>query len=115
MMFTQDSLSSIAYACGLCDQSHFTRRFTQVVGLTPSRSRYQQRSLSRHTRKRTMIEMFSVLFEVQPKARQCDPCLEYARFPTFSSRTSGRYCPGRRPIQIAATSPPAQVAQIDLL
>lgn len=43
MMFTQESLSSIAYACGLCDHSHFTRRFTQVVGLSPSRWRCQQR------------------------------------------------------------------------
>ena len=51
MLSTQDSLSSIASACGLTDQSHFTRRFRQVVGLTPKRWRRQQRSaLAEHPR-----------------------------------------------------------------
>jgi AraC family transcriptional regulator len=44
MLSTQDSLSSIAYACGLSDQSHLTRRFSKIVGLTPSRWRRQQHS-----------------------------------------------------------------------
>jgi AraC-like DNA-binding protein len=44
MLFTQDSLSSIAYACGLADHAHFTRRFSEVVGSTPNRWRRQQRS-----------------------------------------------------------------------
>jgi AraC family transcriptional regulator len=43
MVLTQDSLSAIALACGLADQSHFTRRFVQVTGVTPSRWRRDQR------------------------------------------------------------------------
>jgi len=35
MLTTRDSLSEIALACGMSDQSHFTRSFRRVVELTP--------------------------------------------------------------------------------
>jgi AraC-like DNA-binding protein len=35
MLKTQLSLSEIALACGLSDQSHFTRAFRRIVGQTP--------------------------------------------------------------------------------
>jgi AraC-like DNA-binding protein len=35
MLKTQLSLSEIALACGLSDQSHFTRAFRRIVGETP--------------------------------------------------------------------------------
>jgi AraC-like DNA-binding protein len=53
MMFTEDSLSSIAYACGLSDHAHFTRRFSQMVGLTPNRWRRQQLSALATEHRRT--------------------------------------------------------------
>ena len=35
MLTTPESLSQIAFACGLADQAHFCRCFRQVMGLTP--------------------------------------------------------------------------------
>ncbi len=35
MLQTDDTLSQIAYACGLTDQAHLTRLFRRVVGATP--------------------------------------------------------------------------------
>lgn len=35
MRDTQDTLSQIAYACGLSDQAHLTRLFRRLVGTTP--------------------------------------------------------------------------------
>ncbi|MGU3390732.1 helix-turn-helix domain-containing protein [Sphingomonas sp. M1A8_2b] len=35
MLHTDDTLSHIAYACGLTDQAHLTRLFRRVVGTTP--------------------------------------------------------------------------------
>jgi AraC-like DNA-binding protein len=37
---TDLSLSAIAYASGFCDHGHFTRRFRQHFGVTPSRYRW---------------------------------------------------------------------------
>jgi AraC-like DNA-binding protein len=39
MVSTSESLSSIAAACGMCDQSHLTRWFTRVSGESPKRWR----------------------------------------------------------------------------
>jgi AraC-like DNA-binding protein len=36
-------LSTMASACGFADQSHFTRVFTRVVGLTPAEWRRMRR------------------------------------------------------------------------
>jgi len=36
MLRTEDSLSQIALACGLCDQSHLTRLFRRHVGTSPN-------------------------------------------------------------------------------
>jgi len=36
MLTTSESLSQIALACGLADQSHFCRRFRQITGMTPA-------------------------------------------------------------------------------
>ena len=35
MLTTSESLSSIAFRCGMCDQAHFTRSFHRIVGETP--------------------------------------------------------------------------------
>ena len=35
MLNTREPLSQIALACGMCDQSHFIRVFSRVVGVTP--------------------------------------------------------------------------------
>ena len=35
--FPENSLTSIAYACGFFDQSHFTRIFKQLNGILPSK------------------------------------------------------------------------------
>jgi AraC-like DNA-binding protein len=35
MLTTSDSLSEIAYSCGLADQAHFCRWFRQTIGMTP--------------------------------------------------------------------------------
>ncbi|KQS51527.1 MULTISPECIES: helix-turn-helix domain-containing protein [unclassified Sphingomonas] len=35
MLRTDETLSQIAYACGLTDQAHLTRLFRRVVGVTP--------------------------------------------------------------------------------
>lgn len=35
MQTTNESLSQIALACGLCDQAHLTRTFRRLVGTTP--------------------------------------------------------------------------------
>lgn len=43
MIGTRDTLSQIAYACGLSDQAHLTRLFRRVIGTTPmSWRRYSQ-------------------------------------------------------------------------
>ena len=36
MLNSQAPLSQIALACGMCDQPHFTRVFSRVVGVSPS-------------------------------------------------------------------------------
>jgi AraC-like DNA-binding protein len=36
MLNTDEPLSQIALACGLCDQSHFTRVFRRVIGESPN-------------------------------------------------------------------------------
>jgi AraC-like DNA-binding protein len=42
LMATSDAaLSQIALDCGLCDQSHFTRMFRRLVGMSPRRWRRQ--------------------------------------------------------------------------
>lgn len=41
MVNTRDSLSQIALACGLSDQSHFTRVFRRAVGMSPRAWRHQ--------------------------------------------------------------------------
>jgi transcriptional regulator GlxA family with amidase domain len=40
---TDLSLSEIALASGFSDQSHFTRRFRQILGTTPREFRWSQR------------------------------------------------------------------------
>ncbi len=35
MLTTSDSLSQIAFSCGLADQAHFCRWFRQTIGMTP--------------------------------------------------------------------------------
>lgn len=35
MLTTRDSLSEVAFQCGLCDQAHFSRMFRRIVGLSP--------------------------------------------------------------------------------
>jgi AraC-like DNA-binding protein len=35
MLTTDDSLSQIALACGMTDQSHFTRTFRRIIGQSP--------------------------------------------------------------------------------
>jgi AraC-like DNA-binding protein len=39
MLTTDDSLSQIALACGMTDQSHFTRTFRRIIGQSPSQWR----------------------------------------------------------------------------
>jgi transcriptional regulator GlxA family with amidase domain len=41
LMFTstREGLGTIALACGFADQSHFSRRFRHVVGMSPARWR----------------------------------------------------------------------------
>ena len=41
MMNSRDCLSQIALACGLSDQSHFTRVFRRAVGMSPREWRHQ--------------------------------------------------------------------------
>jgi AraC family transcriptional regulator len=36
MLSTRKSLAEIALECGLCDQSHLTKSFRRVVGMSPS-------------------------------------------------------------------------------
>ena len=43
MLTTNEPLSQIALACGLCDQAHFTRMFRRVAGTSPSRWRRGKR------------------------------------------------------------------------
>jgi len=40
---TNDTITSIAFSVGFCDQSHFTRVFTREMGLSPARYRAQTR------------------------------------------------------------------------
>ena len=42
MLNTREPLSQVALACGMCDQSHFIRVFTRVVGVTPGLWRRQR-------------------------------------------------------------------------
>lgn len=42
MLMTGEPLSQIALACGLCDQSHFTRVFRRIVGINPNAWRREQ-------------------------------------------------------------------------
>jgi AraC family transcriptional regulator len=44
MLSTGKSLAEIALECGLCDQSHLTKSFRRVVGMSPSAWRRSQRS-----------------------------------------------------------------------
>jgi AraC family transcriptional regulator len=44
MLTTDDPLSQIALACGLCDQSHLTRLFRRHVGMSPNIWRRSHRS-----------------------------------------------------------------------
>jgi AraC family transcriptional regulator len=46
MLETSEPLSQIALACGLCDQSHFTRVFRRVVGMSPNAWRREQNSFA---------------------------------------------------------------------
>lgn len=41
---TNDDLAEIALACGFADQSHFTRTFSRIVGLSPASWRRLQRN-----------------------------------------------------------------------
>jgi AraC-like DNA-binding protein len=41
MVASDAALSQIALDCGLCDQSHFTRMFRRLVGMSPRRWRQQ--------------------------------------------------------------------------
>jgi AraC family transcriptional regulator len=41
---TNDDLAEIALACGFADQSHFTRTFSRIVGLSPAVGRRLQRN-----------------------------------------------------------------------
>jgi AraC-like DNA-binding protein len=43
MLSTRKSLAEIALECGLCDQSHLTKSFRRVVGMSPSAWRRSQR------------------------------------------------------------------------
>jgi len=44
MLTTCEPLSSIALACGMSDQSHFTKTFYRIVGETPNSWRRTRRS-----------------------------------------------------------------------
>ena len=41
MLTSEESLAEIAIACGTADQSHFTRLFHRLVGITPNAWRRQ--------------------------------------------------------------------------
>ena len=43
MLSTHMSLAEIALECGLCDQSHLTKSFRRVVGISPSAWRRSRR------------------------------------------------------------------------
>ena len=43
---TDLSLSEVAFAVGFADQSHFTRRFRQMVGVSPEQFRKLKRTYS---------------------------------------------------------------------
>jgi AraC family transcriptional regulator len=45
MLVSDDSLSDIALACGLADQSHLCKAFRQIVGRTPAAWRRERRAL----------------------------------------------------------------------
>ena len=47
MLSTRKSLAEIALDCGLSDQSHLTKSFRRVVGITPSAWRRSQSRLCR--------------------------------------------------------------------
>jgi AraC family transcriptional regulator len=44
MLTTDEPLRSIAMSCGMCDQQHFTRSFSRIVGTPPSRWRQTRRA-----------------------------------------------------------------------
>lgn len=50
MLTTDQPLVQIALACGLCDQSHFTRVFRRVVGMSPHAWRREHACSPVHTR-----------------------------------------------------------------
>jgi AraC-like DNA-binding protein len=41
MLTTDEALSQIALACGLCDHAHFSRLFRRVLGISPNMWRRQ--------------------------------------------------------------------------
>jgi AraC family transcriptional regulator len=50
LLGSDDSLASIALASGFADQSHFSRRFKELIGLTPSAFRAARGTRSPHAR-----------------------------------------------------------------
>jgi len=46
MRTTSEPLARIALDCGLCDQSHLTRQFRRLVGMTPRAWRREQARLA---------------------------------------------------------------------
>jgi transcriptional regulator GlxA family with amidase domain len=61
MLTTEDPLSQIALACGLCDQSHLTRLFRRHVGTSPNAWRRSHRGAP----------------DALPPARPTDPSPDY--------------------------------------
>jgi transcriptional regulator GlxA family with amidase domain len=44
MLSTDEPLSQIAIACGLCDQAHFSKLFRRIVGASPNAWRRERRA-----------------------------------------------------------------------
>jgi transcriptional regulator GlxA family with amidase domain len=47
MLDTSQPLSTIAVACGMCDQSHLTRWFTRLSGESPNQWRRARTDVAR--------------------------------------------------------------------